>query len=372
MSTIIHARETADLLGIVPALAGFTPRQSVVMLPFRGSRAHGAMRVDLPDHDVDPDAFAETLLHALLQVDGIDATAIVVYTDDHPQSVPDGVLLPHLTLTEALLDVGDQAGLRILEALCVTPDGWADYLDEEPQLRPLDGIPPAPDVPGLGDLSGDQDAGAELPASDLAERERVGRALSEVELSLERRRRGGRQRTDAENPILLAVGDTVLDDLPAFAESLIERPGLQDDYRCAALLWCLSRPTLRDAILVQWATDQEFGARALEVQREYSTSHAPIPDEIGRVFLGHGARPDSDRLGCALETVRLAAARAPRHAKAGALVAAAWLSWALGRSSHAARYVDEALRIEPEHSMASLISTMLAAALLPEWALRRP
>jgi len=33
--------------------------------------------------------------------------------------------------------------------------------------------------------------------------------------------------------------------------------------------------------------------------------------------------------------------------------------------------VDEALRIDPEHSMASLISTMLSAAVLPEWVLRR-
>ena len=60
------------------------------------------------------------------------------------------------------------------------------------------------------------------------------------------------------------------------------------------------------------------------------------------------------------------------HAKVGALTAAAWLSWAMGRSSHAGTYVDEALRLEPGHSMASLISNILAAAMLPEWALRRP
>lgn len=45
MTTIIHATEPAELLGIVPALAGFTPRRSVVLLPFRGARTHGALQI---------------------------------------------------------------------------------------------------------------------------------------------------------------------------------------------------------------------------------------------------------------------------------------------------------------------------------------
>src|SRR5690606_15421691 len=45
MTTIIRATDPAELLGAIPALAGFTPRRSVVLLPFRGGSTHGAMRV---------------------------------------------------------------------------------------------------------------------------------------------------------------------------------------------------------------------------------------------------------------------------------------------------------------------------------------
>ncbi|MDT0156171.1 DUF4192 family protein [Microbacterium sp. ARD32] len=371
MNTIIHATRPADLLGIVPALAGFTPRRSLVLLPFRDTRADGAMRVDLPDPDIDPDEFADAAVHALLQVSGIDAAAIVVYTDEPAQPVPDGLLLPHLVLVEALADVAADAGLRLVDALCVTPQGWADYREDEPTVQSLDGIPHLPDIPGVGDLSGDQRTGAQLPPSDLVEREQVGRALAELDDVLERHREGRAAVGASENPLALATAEVLLDGLPSFVEGMLDDPSDIGPYSCAALLWCLERPVLRDAILVQWATDLSFGHRALEAQLEFSHQHTEVPPAIGEVFLGRGAQPDPDRLGCALEVVRLAASRAPRRAKPAALTAAAWLAWALGRSSHAGCYVDEALELDPQHSMASLISTMLSAALLPEWVLRR-
>lgn len=371
MTTIIRATDPAELLGAIPALAGFTPRRSVVLLPFRGGSTHGAMRVDLPGPHHDPERFAAAALHTLLQVSGLDATAIVVYSDEPARTVPDGVLLPHRAVAEALVRVCDRAGLPLVDVLCVTPAGWSDYLDDDPAIRPPDSIPAAPEVPGLGDVSGDQITGADLPRGDLADRERVRRALHEIEDVMERRRQGRPPTTALGNPIALMRSGVLLEDLPAFVEELIDPPSDQDPYDCAALLWCLNRPALRDAILVQWARDLEFGCRALSAQLGYASDCAAVPDDIGDVFLGRGPRPDPDRLGCALEVVRRAAGRAPHSAKAGALTAAAWLAWALGRSTHAGRYVEEALRIDPDLSMAALISTMLAAAMLPEWALHR-
>lgn len=368
MTTIIHAADPAELLGLVPALAGFTPRQSIVMLPFHGSRTQGAMRLDLPDPGVAPDEFADVALRALLQIPDTDAVAIVVYTDEAAQRVPDGVLLPRLALVEALVDECAHTGLHVVEALCVTDEGWGDYLDDRPRIHPLDAIPAAPEVPGIGDVSGDQLAGAQLPSSDLADRERVGRALRDLDEAVEHHMHGGVRAAD--NPMALLTAETMLADLPGFVEHLLEAPADDDPLACAALLWCLSRPPLRDAILVQWATDLDFGCHAFDAQLAFTAARTTIPDAIGEVFLGRGPRPDLDRLGCALQVVRSAAARAPRHAKVGALTAAAWLSWAMGRSSHAGVYVGEALRIEPGHSMASLISSILSAAMLPEWALR--
>lgn len=368
MTTIINATDPAEFLGLVPALAGFTPRESIVLLPFHGSRTQGAMRVDLPDAESDPDEFADAVLHALLQVQDIDAVAIVVYTDDAAQRVPDGLLLPHLTTVEAVAEVCHDAGLRIVETLCVLADGWADYFDDDPEVRQL--TAEAPEVPGVGDLTGDQLSGAELPPGDLVDREHVGRALRAVEHEMIRQQHGHRHLHSDDDPLAMMTAANMLDDLPEFAERLLDMSAGLSVYDCAALLWCLSRPTLRDTVLVQWATNKEFGYEALDAQLAFSDERTPVPDAVGEVFLGRAARPDPDRLGCALEIVRLAASRAPRHAKAGALTAAGWLAWAMGRSSHAGAYVDEALRIDPSHSMASLISSVLAAAMLPEWVLR--
>ncbi|SJN46000.1 hypothetical protein FM104_14445 [Microbacterium esteraromaticum] len=372
MSTVIKATDPAEFLGLVPSLAGFTPRQSLVMLPFHGKRTHGAMRIDLPGTEIEAETFADVALQALLQVSGVDAVAFVVYTDECAVSVPDGTLLPHLAMTEALLDVCVQTGLRLVEALCVTPDGWGDYLTDEARIESLEDIPGPPSLPGIGDVSGDQLAGAALPPSNLVEREQVGRALQELTHVLERHEQGRAHIGAGDNPIALDVAAVILDDLPSFAEALLEMPSDAAPYSCAALLWCLNRPVLRDAILVQWATDLDFGYHALDAQLEFSDRGSGVPDAVGEVFLGRGSRPDIDRLGCALEVVRFAIARAPQPAKVGALTAAGWLAWALGRSSHAGEYVDQALAIDPHHSMASLISTMLSAAMLPEWSLRRP
>jgi hypothetical protein len=62
---------------------------------------------------------------------------------------------------------------------------------------------------------------------------------------------------------------------------------------------------------------------------------------------------------------------APEAAKVGALVACGWLSWAMGRSSHAEIYVRQALAINPDHGMAGLIAQMVNAGHLPEWAFTR-
>ncbi|WP_218683236.1 DUF4192 family protein, partial [Microbacterium sp. BF1] len=52
------------------------------------------------------------------------------------------------------------------------------------------------------------------------------------------------------------------------------------------------------------------------------------------------------------------------------LTVAAWLSWALGRASHAGRYLDMVREIDPRYPLAALLETMIGGAMLPEWAFR--
>lgn len=365
MTNILHASDAAELLGIVPALAGYTPTRSLVLLPFHGKRAHGAMRIDLPRDGIELDEYVDLVLHCLRQVRGADAVAVVAYSDDEPLPTPEGVVLPHAAMVDALLVEAHEGGYRIVEALCLTPSGWADYLDDVPQLHPLDRVRAA--TPPGTEIAADQHAGVELPPSNLVRRERVGRALIDLERVLERWLCGVPGPGPDENPQALAAA-IELDDVPGFAECLVDGGDLEP-FETAALLWCLARPMLRDAILVQWAGGIELGRQAFEAWTGHPEPGEEVPARVGEVFAGAGGRPDPDRLHRALAVVKQAASDAPRAARPGALVSCAWLSWALGRSTHAGEYLRLAREIDPGHRLAGLLLAMLDAAMMPEWVL---
>jgi hypothetical protein len=359
MTTLLRASDSAEFLGLVPALAGFTPTQSLVLLPFHGTRAHGAMRLDLPGDDVSPDDYADAAIGLIAKVEGADAVAVVVYCDDDPCPTPDGLVLPLIIQIDELLGCAEEAGLRIVDALCVTPSGWSSYLEDDPELAPL---------PAADPLAVDQHAGAELPTADLVEKEHVGRALSDIRALLDREEHA--HLDGSENPLAIAAL-VMLEDIPEFFETLLESPDHQPPFATAALLWCLDRPLLRDVALVQWATSLADGVRTLEAQYEFAEAGTRAPDDLGSIFLGRGPSPDVDRLQTALTVVRLAAARAPRDSRPAPLTIAAWLSWALGRATHAEHYLRLVREIDPAYGLAELLGTVVGAGMLPEWAFRR-
>ncbi|MDQ0644139.1 DUF4192 family protein [Microbacterium murale] len=209
-----------------------------------------------------------------------------------------------------------------------------------------------------------------LPLVDLVEKERVGRALLELSDLLAREEHLGPTDQARTNPQAIAAA-MMLDDLPLFFEDLLDSPENLPPFATAALLWCMARPRYRDVALLQWATDLPTGERALTAQLAYAEGGARVPDDLGEVFLGRGPRPDVDRLKVALTIARNVAARAPRASRPAPLTAAAWLSWALGRSSHAAHYLRLVSQIDPAYSLACLISNMINTAMLPEWSFRR-
>ncbi|WP_091229962.1 DUF4192 family protein [Microbacterium sp. 3J1] len=366
MTTVLRASGSADFLRIVPSLAGFTPSESVVLLPFHGSRTCGAMRLDLPDDAVELEEYADAAVGLVARVDGTDAVAVIVYTDTESESTRDGLVVPYAVAVDELLGRAVDTGLRIVDALCVTPSGWLSYLDDEPELSEL--LIEAPAVPGIGDVTGDQRAGTALPHADLAEKERVGRSLLELDRLLARGRRGAV--SERENPQAIAAL-VLLEDIPAFFESVLEAPDDLPPFATAALLWCLGRPMFRDVALTQWATDLAGGVRTLDAQLAFSASRIGVPDDIGDVFVGRGPAPDPSRLRLALDVVRTAAARAPIASRPAPLTAAAWLSWALGRSSHAGHYLELVAEVDPDYGLATLLGAMINSAVLPEWAFRR-
>lgn len=373
MPTVIKAADAADFLALVPALAGYRPRQSLALVLFRGNRTAGVMRFDLPSPDA-VEAVASTTIGLACKVDHIDGIAIVVYAEGEFRADPSGPIAWHELVT-ALGKRAHVCGLRIVEALCVADDAWGSY--DGAAARPIAEVRAREaDLP-LDVPAGDQGAGAFLPDVDLAEKERVARALLAIEDAAEALvaapSRGDTTPVPSLSGVdpraLAAVG--ALDDVPELFEDAVSWDAENlDAFSAAVLLWCLRRPALRDIALQQWAGDIHAGELALDAQLRWEEGE-DYPAELGERFCGEGPRPDPGRLHRARSLVRRIAAAAPREARPGPLAAAAWLSWALGGSTHAGWYAERALEIDPGHGMSQIVLSMCAASHLPEWAFAR-
>lgn len=399
MTTIVKAAGAAQFLSLVPQMVGYQPSRSLVVVPFSGSRSLGAMRFDLPDTD-DADELARiaaTVMGMLCRIPDADALACIVYTDE---SFVDG--MPRPLLAQALAERADECGLRLTDALCVGADAWGSYLDSGMPAggRPLDELEVAESARHLAVAPGDQSTGAELPSSDLAERERVGRALQSLDAAVHlvcgpdaadpgvrssgnTKAKRGAGRPVGESPIddvppgtrvdpLALEAVCLLDDLPALFEDALDWDADNlSPYEAASLVWTLSRPSLRDVALVDWCGGIDAGDDALDAQLRWEAGEE-YPARLAMQMWGEGDQPDPDRLERALRLARRAAAVAPASHRAGPLATAAWLSWALGRSTHAESYAVRACEVEPEHGLAEIVRSFVAAGHLPDWAFRRP
>jgi hypothetical protein len=373
MSPVVRAANAAEFLSVVPVMLGFQPRRSLVMIPFAGSRSLGAMRFDLPDTDVD--AVAATVLGLVCRVQEADAVAIVVYADD---AICDG--LPHAELVGELIRRADACGLSVTDALCVGRDAWATYLDADgpTETRPLEEIPRPPDEFGALDVACDQASGAELPDVDADEREDLARAVAALDDAVRVLCGPDSVGDDPEpdsgrriDPQALAAA-CALDDLPTlFEDSLDWDPAGLSPFDAATLLWCLGRPSLRDIALAQWCRGFSAGDEALDAQLRWESGEE-YPAHLAMQMWGEGERPDAVRLATALALVRRLAAAAPHGSQTGPLAVAAWISWALGRSTHAESYAAAARVIDPDHGLSEIVLSFVAAGHLPDWAFARP
>ena len=369
MTTIVKAAGAAEFLGLVPHTLGFTPHESVVVIPFSGARTLGSIRFDIPPES-DVDATSATMIGMVCRLDSADALAAVIYTESRCA----GAGLPRRELAQGILKRADASGLRVVDALCVAADGWGSYLDEQCPRdgRTLAALGQVPGVSELPEVHGDQWSGAELPAVDQVRAKLTARALSEVQrvfqmLHPDSWLESCDHDTDCDTEAEPAMRDTLraIQDPPALFEEALDWAEITPE-RAAALIWCFDKPALRDVALVQWASNRAFGDQALQEQLLW-TAGQPYPDELGARFAGRGPRPVLRRLTSGLALTREAAALAPRNSQPGLLSACAWLSWALGRSTHAERYGATAHAIDPHHGLAAIVRTYAAAGHLPDW-----
>lgn len=362
MPTIVKAAGPRDFLSMVPTILGFQPRQSIVVVPFGAGRSLGAMRFDLPGPTDDVDKVASTIVGLACRVEGATHLAAIVYTTDpHPAALP---------ILNALESRVDECGLGITELLYVAGDGWGSQQGGEPApLAELEGFH-HPDVTPPADT--DQAAGATLP--DVADEDRAAVVLAMDELAEAIAAVTG----GLASPFLPTTEALLelagLDDLPALFDVMVLDDLDPDEitpYRIASLIWCLNRPALRDVGMLTWAGGRDVGDTALAAQLGWEQGE-DYPVQLAEWMYGaREERPDSARLTRALAVTRRVAALAPSEQQPGPLAMCAWLSWALGLSTHADIYARQALAIDPEHGLAEIMVSFVRAGHLPQWAFSR-
>lgn len=373
MTTVVKAADAAQFLSLVPRMLGFRPRDSLVLVPFRGSRSVGALRFDLPAPGA-PDApagIAATVVGMVCRIPDVDRFALIVYAD----AALDAAREARAPLVDAVRTRADECGLPLVDELLVGLDAWAAY-DDPGRGGPSDMFDEVDGDPGV---AADQASAAELPEVDPARRECTARALQAL--------RGavallcGPDDADTGDPASDPPGPRIdpcaleaavqLDDLPALFERALSWDAASLDPSSAAVLtWCLARPAVRDIALVQWCAGSTAGDEALDAQLRWEEGEE-YPSHLAMFLWGEGERPVPTRLHAALALVRSVAALAPPEAQAGPLATAAWLSWALGRSTHAERYARAATAAEPEHGLAEIVLSFVGAGHLPDWAFQR-
>lgn len=328
-TTVHKATQPGDFLVAVPALLGYEPSDSVVVVPFAGPRSVGAMRFDLPD--AENAAMVATVAAGLVcKVKGATGLAVVVY-GERAQAEAVG---------DAIAGSAAQCGLAMVERFYVTASGWGLIGD--------DADSPMPEIPEhltAMITAANQHAGAEIPEADPSRVDAVADALDSFGLA------------DVAEADWIALGEV----------AVTTQPEQIDPLDAVSLIFAFSRPSLRDIALVQWATDATGGERAAEAQAGWECGEE-YPADLAAIMWGEAPRPDADRLRAALATIRHLAGLTPPTQRAGLLATAAWLSWALGHSTHADDYARQALTVDPGHGLAGIVANFVQAAFLPSWA----
>jgi hypothetical protein len=108
------ARTPTDLIAVVPAVLGFHPQDSVVLLTFGPPGGAFHARVDLPVAAAEQEAVAEVLLDAVVS-NGVRRAAVLLYTDDVEAAHQQGMLLMERLLVQ---------DVDVIEVLRVDDGHW--------------------------------------------------------------------------------------------------------------------------------------------------------------------------------------------------------------------------------------------------------
>jgi hypothetical protein len=363
MTVILKASGPADLLAMAPPMVGFFPRNSVVLVAFRGKRTCGAMRFDLPasaDRVVHK-RVATTIVGMFCKLPAVDAALVIVYTDEAfgggdavPQAAFAGVVGRRLQLS----------GFELRESICHAADGWASYFDRD---VPIGGHPLAQIAESTVARAIDGRRGLFPPPATIIDR--VPRAEKPQRSRMSKR-------LAAYESLAVALRDPrvdppevfdALEDVPGFAEDALDWDAGTLDAEGALLVFALQGSPVRDLVMLQWAFGPELGNRLWEQDLQDDSPDGPNAGSA-ELLMGIGPRPDPHRIEGAIALLLELTSRTEDAKRPPLLCMLAWLNWALGHGTQAGLHLDEALAIAPDYSMAQLLEAMTRTGILPEWA----
>ncbi|GLI25973.1 hypothetical protein ARHIZOSPH14_02150 [Agromyces rhizosphaerae] len=383
-------RQPQDLIAVAAELVGFRPERSVVCVAVRHDRRSAAIRCDLPPDPRrrDGELAVTRALDAMLQrVGAVEAVVVIVYP---PETFAAERGIPRPTLGRSVHSALARAGHPVVDVLCVAGDGWGSYLDDgcPREGRPLEEVEASPLAARQTVRSAaTPDSLAALPRVDAGFARAVRDACDAVFDRL-RHPRGA-----AFGPAGTSGDAREVPDPVELVEELVGwEPGRADAARLGRLLAVLQVPSHRDVVLLQVAFGRDVGLVAAEREEVYALrrlvtgramddlvaedlARGPHADDVvlQDLLMGCGGRtPDVRRIDAAIEVLRLLVACAEPEDRVDPLCILAWLSWARGRGSIAAAYLDRAGEIDPGHGMADVLRAIIGAGRVPEWSYLEP
>lgn len=323
----LRCTSTADFLAALPQLMGFVATQCLFVVFFSGTRAGPTMRIDLPAHD-EPrelaryiDAVCEVVSDARHRLGLDDDPAIVISCTE---TFADARDIPWRRLAVRLQRRLRREQVQLRELCCLAGDGWASYLDP---AAPLSGRP-------LSDIA----ASPVAPSSPVPTLESIGQF--------------GPPDPDEHAEVLAQ-----LDRLGALPPT--HTPG--KEAVIATLLVGPHELSARDVAALIAAANRERGWLALFDQLTATAAGA-----YGRTPLTErDARNAGERLRSAAYSLVRAVEHAPDPQRPAviSLCAVAW--WLRGIQSVAARQIDVALALDPEHETSHVVNRLIARGASP-------
>ncbi|WP_165069954.1 DUF4192 domain-containing protein [Marisediminicola senii] len=387
MNHVVTTRSPHDFLSVVPYLAGYLPENSVVLVAFEGRRTRGVMRFGLPADTAigTGERHATSVLGMFCRIPKVDAVVAIAYTDTRIDD-----RLPLGPFMRAVIARARFSGFTVLDALCVAADGWGSYLDPEcpPGGRPLaliTGSPAGRQMAGEAPVAPRPiEHGATLPPVDPMLKEAFDERLDTLRDALDDVMGSDDDGTMDYGQEASDLVETLVD-FASTVEKLLASPIPPAPELAATAVFGLRLFPLRDSTLLQVAFGVAMGRRLSPVNLTHDPRHRAAADQTvaeraaaerveaerataSRLLAGIGPRPDGERMRRSIDAWRVLAALADDLDRPPLLCMLGWMEWALGRSSVAAVYVDEALRIDPECTVAGLLAEAFAVGHLPEWA----